>query len=70
MIKLNKHRRNRISYYSLEALRGPEIISEKATDLQDSIHFTPTLSVYLIPFMETILAEKTADCGHVQNKPF
>lgn len=41
MIKLNKHRRNRISYYSLEALRGLEIIPEKATDLQESMHFTP-----------------------------
>lgn len=40
-----------------------------SAELLDWVHFTKTFCVELIPIMETILAENTADCEHVQNKP-
>lgn len=76
MIKLNKTQKHRISYYTSEALRSKNALFEGhkpslgSPELQDLIQFTPTLSVFLSPIMETILTENTADCAHVQNKPF
>lgn len=66
-----KPQQSRISYYTSEAL-GDRNFLWGSPELQNLIPFPLTLSVWLIPIMETILgAENTADdCDRVQNNPF